>query len=59
MIIIYDDKCDLCGSCVGVCPVDCISMSEKMLTIDNEVCIDCDHCVDICPVYALESKNED
>jgi len=59
MIHVEQDKCDLCGTCVGVCPVDCITMSEKMLTVDNELCIDCDHCVKICPVYALESRDEE
>ncbi len=58
MISIHHDKCDLCGTCVGICPADCITMSEKLLSIDSEICIDCDLCVEICPVYALESDDE-
>ena len=59
MIIVHQDKCDLCGACVGVCPVDCIDLSETQLGIDNDICINCDHCVQICPLSALEAKKDE
>jgi ferredoxin len=48
------------GSCVDVCPVDCIHPTngeldfelEDMLHIDPSECIDCDACVTACPVNA-------
>jgi ferredoxin len=48
------------GSCVEVCPVDCIHptreesgySSNDMLYIDPDECIDCDACVAACPVAA-------
>ena len=43
------------GSCVDVCPVDCIhgGDSDRMLFIDPDVCIDCGACVSACPVEAI------
>lgn len=43
------------GSCVDVCPVDCIHGGEAdpQLYIDPEVCIDCGACVSACPVEAI------
>ena len=48
------------GSCVEVCPVDCIHPAAgeeghdtaKQLYIDPEECIDCGACVEVCPVDA-------
>ncbi|MHB8432656.1 MAG: 4Fe-4S dicluster domain-containing protein [Candidatus Tyrphobacter sp.] len=43
------------GSCVDVCPVDCIhgGAEDPMLYIDPDVCIDCGACVSACPVEAI------
>jgi ferredoxin len=49
------------GSCVDVCPVDCIHPRKdepdfakvEMLHIDPGTCIDCGLCVDECPVQAI------
>ncbi len=58
MINIIENKCDYCGTCLGVCPVNCISITESDIIIDHKTCIDCDFCVDICPIEVLESVNE-
>ena len=29
MINIIENKCDYCGTCVGVCPVNCIDVDEE------------------------------
>ena len=52
-IEIAHEKCDLCGSCVGVCPPDCIIMTERALFIVAEKCIQCGICLVACPVGAL------
>ena len=57
MISISENKCDYCGACVSVCPVDCIDVREASINIDNAICIDCDLCVQICPILVLESNN--
>ena len=49
------------GSCVDVCPVDCIHPSEgesdyenvQMLYINPDECIDCSACEPACPVNAI------
>ena len=58
MIEIVENKCDYCGACVSVCPVDCISVSESNIKIDDVVCIDCDLCTYICPLDVLNQINE-
>ena len=49
------------GTCVEVCPVDCIETSpeEDQYYIDPELCIACEQCVLVCPVDAiyLEDKS--
>lgn len=47
------DKCDACGSCVEVCPVEAITLEDKAV-ISEEECIDCGTCVDECPNGAIE-----
>lgn len=48
------------GSCVEVCPVDCIHSSEEhdQFFIHPEECIDCGLCVDACPVDAIAPLEE-
>jgi len=58
MINIKENRCDFCGTCVAVCPVDCIELREASIQIDDVVCINCDLCVEICPIEVLETDNE-
>ena len=57
MISIKENRCDYCGSCITVCPVDCIGVRESSIDIEQKVCIDCDLCVIICPIEVLQSEN--
>ncbi len=43
------------GSCVEVCPVDCIHADEEdeQYFINPEECIDCGACEPVCPVNAI------
>ncbi len=58
MIKILPNRCDYCGTCVAVCPVDCIEILEADINIDEDQCIDCNLCVDICPLDVLEGDHE-
>lgn len=46
------------GSCVDVCPVDCIATDDEapQYYIDPDACIDCSACVNVCPVDAIFSS---
>jgi ferredoxin len=47
------------GTCVEVCPVDCIEgdgEEYEQMFIDPERCIDCDLCVTVCPVDAIYNE---
>jgi len=46
--------CMHCGGCVGVCPVNAITLDEGILRIDEERCINCGTCVKFCPMRALK-----
>jgi len=54
MIQISIECCDFCGTCVGVCPVDAITLEQVHVDIDTELCSGCGDCVDVCPVGALD-----
>ena len=49
------------GSCVDVCPVDCIHPTPQtnayhnaeMLYINPAVCVDCNACAETCPIDAI------
>jgi len=53
------NKCDFCGTCVGVCPENCIELLETDLIVDHELCTRCEKCVLICPVNALYLEREE
>ena len=48
------------GTCVEVCPVDCIETTpaEDQFFIDPALCIACEQCVLVCPVDAIYLEHE-
>jgi len=51
---------ELEGSCVEVCPVDCIYEGARKRYINPTECIDCGACLPECPVDAIfTSRDED
>lgn len=50
---VHHGRCISCAGCVGVCPVDTITLKEIHLTIDQPPCISCGLCIQMCPVGAL------
>lgn len=52
--IVNPEKCIGCQACVGVCPVEAITMNDDKAVIDAEKCIDCGACVGECPVEAID-----
>lgn len=41
------------GTCVDVCPVDCIYEGGRMYYIQPDECVNCGICVSVCPVEAI------
>jgi L-aspartate semialdehyde sulfurtransferase ferredoxin len=56
MIVIDCKCCEVCGTCVGVCPADAIIIEGQNIRIDGERCISCLACVKVCPVGAVSEK---
>lgn len=47
------ETCVGCGACVGMCPVNAISIVDDKASIDPDVCISCGSCMGACPVNAI------
>lgn len=56
LIKILSDKCTLCYTCIKVCPVKAIHLSEDInsLVIDHQRCIGCGNCYVRCTHKAIE-----
>jgi len=52
-------RCDFCGACVAVCPVDAIQLDEAHWRLFAERCTQCEACVMVCPMNALEMMHEE
>ena len=56
MIRVDESKCDFCGTCVAVCPVDAIEVLESKVIIDESTCTSCLYCVFVCPWGAIKEE---
>ncbi len=50
------DNCIGCGSCLEVCPQQCIDLSDTTAVIAQEHCLHCGNCMSVCPVGAVEKR---
>ncbi len=49
-ITIDESKCDNCGDCSDVCPMEVLILEDGKITInDPDECSYCETCVDMCP----------
>lgn len=49
--IINNDLCSVCGTCIGVCPMKCISVCPdgRNVLVNHDKCIKCNLCALSCP----------
>jgi len=47
--VLNKDLCTRCGTCVGVCPTQTISVADNNIVINKEKCINCNKCIEVCP----------
>ncbi|MCC7552187.1 4Fe-4S binding protein [Candidatus Micrarchaeota archaeon] len=56
MVYINGIKCIKCGACVGVCPTQALTLTEKGIVFDKTKCINCGACIQICPANAISKE---
>lgn len=52
-LLIQTEICDFCGSCVAVCPDNCIDLGETTISIDFSLCSMCLNCIKVCPLHII------
>lgn len=51
-VVLQEDRCIGCTSCLKVCPTEAIRLRDGKARIIGEKCIDCGECIRICPNHA-------
>jgi pyruvate formate lyase activating enzyme len=49
-----ETNCIQCGTCIEVCPLECLIPGEDYIRINHERCDACGICVQVCPAGAME-----
>ncbi len=57
-VVLNDDRCVGCTSCLKICPTEAIRLREGKARIIGEKCIDCGECIRICPNHAKSAVTD-
>lgn len=44
----------VCSNCIDICPIDAISLNNRIPEINHNICIDCGVCVSSCDTLAID-----
>ncbi len=58
MILIDNNICDKCGTCISVCPENALELID-LLVLNHEACCECQNCVAVCPFGALRLSDKE
>ena len=50
------NACIGCGSCMRICPQNCISTDSIPFCIEQTHCLRCGNCMKVCPVGAVSKR---
>lgn len=53
LFVVDDDRCFGCAACIALCPVDALSLVDRLAVVNEPVCTHCEYCIPACPVFAL------
>jgi Fe-S-cluster-containing hydrogenase component 2 len=56
VIVINEQECTGCETCVDACPAEAISIADGVAKIDYDACTECGTCVGECPAEAISEK---
>ncbi len=52
-LAVYQIRCIQCNQCVTVCPLNAVSLQDKLIKVDREICNNCGKCTEVCHAEAL------
>lgn len=57
-VVLNENRCVGCTSCLKICPTEAIRLVEGKARIIGEKCIDCGECIRICPNHAKNTVTD-
>ncbi len=56
IFLVDDDRCFGCAACIAMCPVDALTLIDRLAIVEEKKCTHCNYCIPACPVFALSIK---
>ena len=53
IFVVNEDRCFGCGACIALCPLDVLTLDQRIAVVDELNCSHCELCIPSCPVEAL------